>query len=72
MVKDKILGSILGAALGDAMGAITETRSAERIKEDFGGYIEKLITPPDDCFAHGYDLGAITDDFSLAYFTALK
>ncbi len=72
MVKDKILGSILGAALGDAMGAITETRSAERIKEDFGGYIEKLITPPDDCFAHGYDLGAITDDFSLAYFTAIE
>ena len=32
MMKDKILGSIMGAALGDAMGAITETRSAERIK----------------------------------------
>lgn len=72
MVKDKILGSILGAALGDAMGAVTETRSAERIKEDFGGYIETLITPPDDCFAHGYEIGAITDDFSLAYFTAIE
>lgn len=72
MVKDKILGSIVGAALGDAMGAITETRSAERIKEDFGGYIEELITPPDDCFAHGYETGTVTDDFSLAYFTAIE
>lgn len=72
MMKDKILGSIIGAALGDAMGAITETRSAERIKEDFGGYVDKLITPPDDCFAHGYPIGSVTDDFSLAYFTAIE
>jgi ADP-ribosylglycohydrolase len=67
--KDKILGSILGAAVGDAMGAVTETRSAERIKEDFKGYVEDLLTPPDDCFARGYPLGSVTDDFSLAYFT---
>ena len=67
--KDKILGSIFGAALGDAMGAITETRSAERIKEDFGGYVDKLMVPPKDCFARNYPLGAVTDDFSLAYFT---
>lgn len=72
MVNNKILGSILGAALGDAMGAVTETRSVERIKEDFGGYIDKLIDPPDDCFAHGYPLGSVTDDFSLAYFTAIE
>lgn len=68
-VSEKILGSIVGAALGDAMGAVTETRSIERIKEDFGGFVEDLITPPDDCFAHGYPVGAVTDDFSLAYFT---
>ena len=67
---DKILGSILGAAVGDAMGAATETRSAERIKEDFGGYVDKIITPPEDCFARGYEAGTVTDDFSLAYFTA--
>ena len=52
---NKILGSIMGAAVGDAMGAATETRSAERIKEDFGGYVDKIITPPSDCFARGYD-----------------
>ena len=68
-VKDKILGSILGAAVGDAMGAVTETRSIERIKEDFGGFVDDLLLPPDDCFAHGYPVGAVTEDFSLAYFT---
>ena len=66
---NKILGSIMGAAVGDAMGAATETRSAERIKEDFGGYVDKIITPPSDCFARGYDAGTVTDDFSLAYFS---
>lgn len=71
-VKDKLLGSILGAAVGDAMGAITETRSAERIKEDFGGFVEDLIPPPSDCFARGCPLGSVTDDFSLAYFTGLE
>lgn len=68
-VDGKILGSIFGAALGDAMGAVTETRSAERIKEDFGGYVDKLLVPPQDCFARNYPVGAVTDDFSLAYFT---
>lgn len=72
MISDKILGSILGAALGDAMGAVTETRSAERIKEDFGGYVEDLLPPPDDCFARGCPVGSVTDDFSLAYFTGLE
>ena len=57
-VKDKILGSILGAAVGDAMGAVTETRSIERIKEDFRGFVDDLLLPPDDCFAHGYPVGA--------------
>jgi len=68
-VSNKILGSIVGAALGDAMGAITETRSAERIKKDFGHYIDDLQIPPSDCFARGYPIGSVTDDFSLAYFT---
>lgn len=66
----KVLGSIVGAAVGDAMGAATETRSAEIIKEDFNGYVEDIVTPPDDCFARGREAGVVTDDFSLAYFTA--
>lgn len=71
-VNDKLLGSIYGAALGDAMGALTETRSAEMIKEDFGGFVETLFLPPKDCFAHGMPLGTVTDDFSLAYFTGVE
>ena len=70
--NDKLLGSIYGAALGDAMGALTETRSAEMIKEDFGGFVETLFLPPEDCFAHGMPLGTVTDDFSLAYFTGVE
>lgn len=69
---DKVFGSIFGAAVGDAMGAVTETRSAEMIKQDFNGYVEELITPPEDCFAHGCKAGNVTDDFSLAYFTAIE
>lgn len=70
--NDKLLGSIYGAALGDAMGALTETRSAEMIKEDFGGFVETLFLPPKDCFAHGMPLGTVTDDFSLANFTGAE
>ena len=69
---NKVLASILGAALGDAMGAVTETRSAEMIREHFHGWVDELITPPDDCFAHGCKAGHVTDDFSLAYFTAVE
>lgn len=65
--NDKILGCMLGAATGDAMGAPTETRSAEQIFQDFDGYVKDMITPPDDCFARGLPAGSITDDFSLAY-----
>jgi len=69
---DQIFGSIYGAAVGDAMGAATETRSAEMIREYFGGWVDTLLTPPDDCFAYGCPAGSVTDDFSLAYYTALE
>lgn len=67
---EKILGGLLGGAIGDAMGAPTETRSTEQIKEKFGGYVKTLITPPDDVFARDFEAGRVTDDFSLAYCTA--
>ena len=67
---DKILGGLLGAAIGDAMGAATETRSLEQIKEKFGGLVTDFIAPPEDVFAHGFPVGSVTDDFSLAYCTA--
>lgn len=54
------------------MGAATETRTTDMIRERFGGYVQELVQPPDDCFARGLPAGAITDDFSLAYFTAIE
>lgn len=69
---NKILGSLLGAAVGDAMGAVTETRTSWMIRRDFGGYVEDLVTPPADCFVRGREAGSVTDDFSLAYFTAVE
>lgn len=71
-VYDKIYGSFLGAAVGDAMGAVTETKTTDMILEKFGGYIEDFVTPPDDCYVRGRLAGSVTDDFSLAYFTAFE
>lgn len=68
--KEKILGGLLGGALGDAMGAPTETRTPRLIQERFGGYVTELIQSPMDTFARGAQAGFVTDDFSLAYFTA--
>ncbi len=67
----KILGGLLAAAVGDAMGAATETRNTDQIKERFGGFVMDFITPPDDVFARGFKRGSVTDDFSLAYYTAM-
>ena len=64
---EKILGCLLGAAAGDAMGAATETRNMDQIREYFHGYVGTFLTPPDDTCAHGCDLGQVTDDFSIAY-----
>ncbi len=68
---NKVLGGLLGAAVGDSMGAATETRSMSQIKKKFGGYVTTFITPPDDVFARGLPAGTVTDDFSLAYYTAV-
>lgn len=68
--NEKILGSLLGAAIGDTMGAATEMRTTAQIAELFGGYVTEILTPPNDTFARGAEAGFVTDDFSLAYFTA--
>ncbi len=67
---NKILGNLLGAAIGDAMGGPTEERTTDLIKEYFGGYVTQFIDAPMDTWAHGAKAGMVTDDFSLAYFTA--
>lgn len=68
--NEKILGCLTGAAVGDAMGAATELRTKEMIKEKFGGTVTTILSPPDDTFARGSKAGAVTDDFSLLYYTA--
>lgn len=67
---EKILGGLLGGAVGDAMGAATEMRTTQQIADRFGGYVTTIQTPPDDTFAHDSAAGSVTDDFSLAYYTA--
>lgn len=68
-LQEKILGSLFGAALGDTMGAPTELRTKEMIKEKFGGEVRDILTPPEDTFARGSKAGMVTDDFSLIYYT---
>lgn len=68
-LKSKILGSLFGAALGDTMGAPTELRTKEMIRERFGGEVREILEPPNDTFARGSEAGTVTDDFSLIYYT---
>ena len=68
---NKILGGLLAAAVGDAMGAATETRNTQQIKEKFNGLVTDFVDIPNDVFARGCPKGCVTDDFSLAYYTAL-
>ena len=69
-VEEKILNALLAAATGDAMGAVTEQRSTDHIIQRFNGYVTDLIPPPDDNLAHGNPAGLVTDDFSIAYYSA--
>ncbi|MGN1399629.1 MAG: ADP-ribosylglycohydrolase family protein [Erysipelotrichaceae bacterium] len=66
----KILGGLLAGAVGDAMGAATETRNMDQIVDKFGGLVTDFVDIPDDVFARGCPKGFVTDDFSLAYYTA--
>lgn len=67
---NRILGGLIGAGAGDAMGAATEARTTEQIKEYFGHEVTDFETPPADTFGGGNVPGQLTDDFSSAYFVA--
>ncbi|MGI5888394.1 MAG: ADP-ribosylglycohydrolase family protein [Oscillospiraceae bacterium] len=67
--QEKILGGLLCGAIGDSMGAATEIRTTEMIKERFGGYVKDLYAAPDDTYGKGNPLGSVTDDFSLSYYS---
>lgn len=67
---DRILGAFYGAAIGDAMGAATETMTPTMIVERYGKYLDEIVPAGKGTFACGSPAGFVTDDFSLAYFTA--
>lgn len=70
MLYDRILGGLIGGGAGDAMGAATEARTTEQIKEYFGHTVTDFETPPSDTFGAGNKPGQYTDDFSSAFFLA--
>lgn len=43
---NKILGCLIGAAAADAMGAATEVRTQQQIREYFGGWVTGFEKPP--------------------------
>ena len=64
-LEDRIHASLATAVIGDALGAPTEQRSIEEIREMFGGRVEKFYAPPADSpYAKGRTAGQITDDSS--------
>lgn len=69
--QDKILGGLLCAAIGDSMGAPTEVRTTEMIKEKFGGLVKDLIQSPMDNYGRGQVAGLVTDDFSVSFYSCL-
>ncbi|MGI6713339.1 MAG: ADP-ribosylglycohydrolase family protein [Bacillota bacterium] len=69
-LHNRILGGLVGAGAGDAMGAATEARTTEQIREYFGHMVTDFETPPMDTFGAGNKPGQLTDDFSSAFFLA--
>ena len=52
--QNKILGCLVGAAAADAMGAATEVRTQQQIKDYFGGWVTTFQKPPADTFGRCY------------------
>ena len=69
---ERVLGCFYGAAIGDTMGAATETMTPQMILDRYGAYVDRLFAPGEGTFGAGCPAGFVTDDFSLAYFTALE
>ena len=69
--QTKILGSLLAASVADAMGCCTENGSIETIQKYFGGLCTDIVDMPEGSFPHGGSKkGVVTDDFSIAYYSA--
>jgi len=68
--QSKIYGALVGAAVGDSMGTVSEGFSPEFLKKRYGGYITDLEQPTDDGMTINARAGMVSDDFSVAYYTA--
>lgn len=67
--QEKILGGLLAGAIGDSMGAVTE-HTSRRILEQRYGFVTEIIEPHDWLRSRGHVKGLVTDDFSVAYYSA--
>ncbi|WP_182353537.1 ADP-ribosylglycohydrolase family protein [Flaviflexus huanghaiensis] len=64
-LENKVLGSLSAAVIGDALGAPTEQRSMNEIRQLFGGRVETFFAPPGDSpYAKGRKAAQFTDDSS--------
>lgn len=68
--QSKIYGALAAAAIGDSMGTVSEGFSPEFLKCRYGGYITDLLEPTDDGMTINAHTGMVSDDFSVAYYTA--
>ena len=68
--QTKIYGALAAAAIGDSMGTVSEGFSPEFLKCRYGGYITDLLEPTDDGMTINAHAGMVSDDFSVAYYTA--
>ena len=50
------------------MGAATELRTIEQIRNDFDGWVRTFIAPPQDTFGRCNAAGMVTDDFTQGKF----
>ena len=68
--QQKILGGLLAAAIGDSMGAVTEHATRKKLEKDYG-WVDTFLPPHETLAAKGHKIGLVTDDFSVAYYSAL-
>ncbi|UJW30542.1 ADP-ribosylglycohydrolase family protein [Saccharothrix sp. AJ9571] len=66
---DRVAGCLAGAAVADALGAPTETRTPEQIRQRYGGWVEDIVEPWHENWREARPLapyyqgdGRITDD----------
>ncbi len=66
----RLHGALLAAAAGDAMGTVSEGFAPEFLRSRYGGYIRDLLEPTGDGLTINAHAGMVSDDFSVAYYTA--